>query len=74
MRWHQSPAKMVGSHESKVSNPLFSADSVCWHRAAPEDETDIMSIGIGCAWGDQTHSLDREIKEPLLVGVQVADK
>jgi hypothetical protein len=65
---------MLGSHESEVSNPLFSADPVCGHSAAPENETDIMSIGIGCAWGDQTHSLDREIQESLFFGVQVPDK
>jgi hypothetical protein len=65
---------MVGGHESEVSNPFISADSVCGHSAAPEDETDIMSIRIGRAWADQTHSLDREIKEPLLFGVQVSNK
>src|SRR6202035_1085359 len=26
--WHQSAAEMVRRHQSKVSNPLFSADSV----------------------------------------------
>jgi hypothetical protein len=72
--WYQSAAEMVGCHQGKVSKPRFSADPVCRHRAAPEDETDIMRIGIGGPWSDQTHSLDRQIKKLLFFAMQVSNQ